>query len=568
MSAARCRSFLTGCRRAKAALSPRRGAISCLSRDLARIVVESGRRRRSRHLSFLLGQATSRSRNCMTPSSRRCSSTTIRSPRSGRSVPTTRPTILLDPSRTFRDFGDIAFTPLDEIVAETVAYYREHGVQGGYTHLRHDRRDHDEAPDHRRRRLPRLEPGRALSAAAVTKFSSSTISPPASARSLPELPGLSVVEGTIADRDLVDARLRPVCPDPCHPQRRRLQGPAGLARGRGTNVTARSMSSMPRGAPGSAGSSISRPLCAMAGRSAFRSRSMHPTRPFTSYGISKTAGEAYLAISDLPLDSLRLANISGPRLAIGPIPTFYKRLKAGQAASAPMRCAIFSTWRIFSSHGHRARRRCARRDLQRLDRRGSYDQRDFRRGRRPSGIDSGRAGAGRAVRRRRCAGSRARPDAHRRRFWDGGRGSALPRRSPACCAGTTPMAYLRSTVISSRQAGARHDLAQRHDAVELCGSQHPRRRRRRLCRQRAGSPAARSRAAPPVIVDNLLSADIGNVPEHPAVDFVLGSIADDRILAALAATISIMSFTSPAITATSPRSTIRSPITKTIRSRR
>ncbi len=28
--------------------------------------------------------------------------------------------------------------------------------------------------------------------------------------------------------------------------------------------------------------------------------------------------------------SLRLANISGPRLAIGPIPTFYTRLKAGQ----------------------------------------------------------------------------------------------------------------------------------------------------------------------------------------------------------------------------------------------
>ena len=28
--------------------------------------------------------------------------------------------------------------------------------------------------------------------------------------------------------------------------------------------------------------------------------------------------------------SLRLANVTGPRLAIGPIPTFYKRLKAGQ----------------------------------------------------------------------------------------------------------------------------------------------------------------------------------------------------------------------------------------------
>jgi nucleoside-diphosphate-sugar epimerase len=36
-----------------------------------------------------------------------------------------------------------------------------------------------------------------------------------------------------------------------------------------------------------------------------------------------------------------------------------------------------------------------------------------------------------------------------------------------------------------------------------------------------------------VIVDNLLSADVSAVPEHPAVDFRLGSIADDRILSAL-----------------------------------
>lgn len=56
----------------------------------------------------------------------------------------------------------------------------------------------------------------------------------------------------------------------------------------------------------------------------------HPTKPFTSYGISKTAGESYLMQSDLPVVSLRLANVTGPRLAIGPIPTFYKRLKAGQ----------------------------------------------------------------------------------------------------------------------------------------------------------------------------------------------------------------------------------------------
>ena len=58
----------------------------------------------------------------------------------------------------------------------------------------------------------------------------------------------------------------------------------------------------------------------------------HPLRPFTSYGISKTAGEQYLlALTEVPVVSLRLANVTGPRLAIGPIPTFYKRLKAGQS---------------------------------------------------------------------------------------------------------------------------------------------------------------------------------------------------------------------------------------------
>lgn len=57
----------------------------------------------------------------------------------------------------------------------------------------------------------------------------------------------------------------------------------------------------------------------------------HQTVPFTSYGISKTAGEAYLLQATLPVVSLRLANICGPRLAIGPIPTFYKRLKTGQS---------------------------------------------------------------------------------------------------------------------------------------------------------------------------------------------------------------------------------------------
>jgi nucleoside-diphosphate-sugar epimerase len=53
-------------------------------------------------------------------------------------------------------------------------------------------------------------------------------------------------------------------------------------------------------------------------------------KPFTSYGISKTAGESYLINTDLSFVSLRLGNICGPRLSIGPIPTFYERLKDGK----------------------------------------------------------------------------------------------------------------------------------------------------------------------------------------------------------------------------------------------
>lgn len=56
----------------------------------------------------------------------------------------------------------------------------------------------------------------------------------------------------------------------------------------------------------------------------------HPCRPITSYGTSKTAGEQYVALSGLPFVSLRLASVIGPRLAIGAIPTFYTRLKAGK----------------------------------------------------------------------------------------------------------------------------------------------------------------------------------------------------------------------------------------------
>lgn len=44
--------------------------------------------------------------------------------------------ILLDPDRTFADFGDVEFTPLAKIAEVAVERWRLEGVQGGYTHLK------------------------------------------------------------------------------------------------------------------------------------------------------------------------------------------------------------------------------------------------------------------------------------------------------------------------------------------------------------------------------------------------------------------------------------------------
>lgn len=44
--------------------------------------------------------------------------------------------ILLDPTRTFKDFGKIDFTPLDTTVSEAINYFKKHGTLGEYTHLK------------------------------------------------------------------------------------------------------------------------------------------------------------------------------------------------------------------------------------------------------------------------------------------------------------------------------------------------------------------------------------------------------------------------------------------------
>jgi UDP-glucose 4-epimerase len=57
--------------------------------------------------------------------------------------PDDAPSILLDPERTFADFSDVTFTPLDEIARLAVQRWEKDGVVGGYTHLKEARADID-----------------------------------------------------------------------------------------------------------------------------------------------------------------------------------------------------------------------------------------------------------------------------------------------------------------------------------------------------------------------------------------------------------------------------------------
>jgi len=147
---------------------------------------------------------------------------------------------------------------------------------------------------------------------------------------VPAVPGLTVREGNIADAGLIDecfAAFRPevvvhaaaAYKDPLDWREDALSNIVGsinvarAAKAHGVERLVNFQTALCYGRP----STVPIP-------------SDHPTAPFTSYGISKTAGEQYMHLSGVPTVSLRISNVTGPRLAIGPIPTFYKRLKAGQ----------------------------------------------------------------------------------------------------------------------------------------------------------------------------------------------------------------------------------------------
>jgi UDP-glucose 4-epimerase len=147
---------------------------------------------------------------------------------------------------------------------------------------------------------------------------------------VPVLPRLSLLEGSIADREFVDRAFASFGPTHAVHSAAAYKDPADWREDARTNVlgTINVVDAATR-------HRVSRFLNFQTVLCYGRPQTVpipveHPLQPFTSYGISKAAAEQYLAMSGLPFASLRLANVTGPRLAIGPIPTFYKRLKSGQ----------------------------------------------------------------------------------------------------------------------------------------------------------------------------------------------------------------------------------------------
>ena len=147
---------------------------------------------------------------------------------------------------------------------------------------------------------------------------------------LPETPGLTLREGHIADKNLVDQCFASFQPTHVIHAAASYKDPSDWAEDAASNVTGTINVVKAAEAAG-----VKRLVYFQTALCYGRPKQVpipleHPVAPFTSYGISKTAGEQFALMGSVPTVSLRLANVTGPRLTIGPIPTFYKRLKAGQ----------------------------------------------------------------------------------------------------------------------------------------------------------------------------------------------------------------------------------------------
>jgi UDP-glucose 4-epimerase len=156
-------------------------------------------------------------------------------------------------------------------------------------------------------------------------------------------PGLSVVEGTIADERLVNELFENFKPDQVVHAAASYKDPSDWTEDIRTNVLG--TAHVVRAA---LNTKVNRfvyfqtALCYGLHPLEQPITLNHPIRPEgSSYAISKTGGEQFISLSGLEFFSFRLANAYGPRNISGPLPTFFQRLSNGQ------KCFAMNTRRDF-----------------------------------------------------------------------------------------------------------------------------------------------------------------------------------------------------------------------------
>ena len=289
----------------------------------------------------------------------------------------------------------------------------------------------------------------------------------------------------------------------------------------------------------------------------------HPIRPEgSSYAISKTAGEQYIALSGLDFVSFRLANAYGPRNLSGPLPTFFQRLTQGKP------CFVMDTRRDFIFVD----------DLvdvvvKAIDGEGGTATTTSR----PAPTTRSRSSSTRRSRRWASSSTsdvEVRPRDRGRRVHDPAR--PVADRAPTSAGESRRRSRTASRARSTTTAStASHETFTHLKPIEpmdepmqqtsgLTGSAVARRRRRRVRRHQPGPGAAGPRAARVVVVDNLLSRGARERARRPARRVPSrGRSPTTAMLCATSGTTSTTSSISRRITATRARSPTRSPITRT-----
>jgi len=143
---------------------------------------------------------------------------------------------------------------------------------------------------------------------------------------------LKLIEGSIADREIVDSAFSKFRPEVVIHTAASYKDPEdwgtdSLVNATGTAVIAKA----------SKGHGVSRliyfqtALCYGTKPVQQPIRLDHPINPVnSSYAISKTAGEHYVQLSGVDWVTFRLANVIGERNVSGPLPIFFERLSAGK----------------------------------------------------------------------------------------------------------------------------------------------------------------------------------------------------------------------------------------------